>query len=657
MALWFIILWSCSALVYGQTASLSLENPKAGAVTLVDVFLTTTLAIPVGGAIRITFPLGFQVAPTALTSPVGLSASSTVSYTGLIAKIDIVGTPVAVGSVSFTINGISNPGVGSTAVFSVDTYDAANGPLDTMSAGSVSIAANSPLVASLVTNTTAGSTSPWVVSLTTALTLPPSSSIRVSFPSRFTVTTNLAYKLVGFNATTTTTTTVGNTVRVTLNMFALPPGTYSFTLSGIISPGSSCNQFYDEICTTPFENHDVSTNDVNGNVYQTVSLAGTPLIKSYMYFGRVRTALTTHNTVTSAQVTINTVTAIPSGGHVLVDFPLGYSFAAGGTASLGSAFPPGTTAAYSGLKFILTVCCVPIPPQNDVQFAVNSITTPPLHTVGSYSITTTDAQNNVLEQTTTVGGEGCAELNDCSGHGDCTLMSKTCLCYPGWGAASDIAEYKAPDCSQRTCPSDYAWADIPTAPTMDHQTILECSGKGLCDRKTGLCQCLPGFEGSACNRMSCPNDCSGHGQCLSLSQMATTASAMPLLPSTTYSSWDANRIFGCVCDSSWPVGLGNGQTRVAEWFGVDCSLRHCPSGDDPLTTKDETDCSGVAAPGGTTGAAGNRCFVECSNRGICYFQQGTCRCNSGFYGAACNYQDALYQERPMSLVEVALSGY
>ncbi|CAK4648286.1 unnamed protein product [Aphanomyces euteiches] len=433
MALWFIILWSCSALVYGQTASLSLENPKAGAVTLVDVSLTTTLAIPVGGSIRITFPLGFQVAPTALTSPVGLSASSTVSSIGLIAKIVIVGTPVAVGSVSFTINGISNPGVGSTAVFSVVTVGVNLG----------------------------------------------------EFPAG------------GFTGHQHN----GRiNVRVTLNVFALPPGTYSFTLSGIISPGSSCNQFYDEICTTPFENHDVSTNDVNGNVYETVSVAGTPLIKSYMYFGRVRTALTTHNTVTSAQVTINTVTAIPSGGHVVVDFPLGYSFAGGGTASLGSAFPPGTTATYSGLQFILTVCCVPIPPQNGVQFAVNSITTPPLHTVGSYSITTTDAQNNVLEQTTTVGGEGCAELNECSGHGDCTLMSKTCLCYPGWGAASDIAEYKAPDCSQRTCPSDNAWADIPTAPTVDHQTILECSGKGLCDRKTGLCQCLPGFEGSACNR-------------------------------------------------------------------------------------------------------------------------------------------------------------
>ena len=30
---------------------------------------------------------------------------------------------------------------------------------------------------------------------------------------------------------------------------------------------------------------------------------------------------------------------------------------------------------------------------------------------------------------------------------------------------------------------------------------------------------------------------------------------------------------GCVCDSSWPVGLGAGERQEPEWFGADCSLR------------------------------------------------------------------------------------
>jgi hypothetical protein len=30
--------------------------------------------------------------------------------------------------------------------------------------------------------------------------------------------------------------------------------------------------------------------------------------------------------------------------------------------------------------------------------------------------------------------------------------------------------------------------------------------------------------------------------------------------------------YGCVCDSSWEVGLGSGQRQSPEWFAADCSL-------------------------------------------------------------------------------------
>jgi hypothetical protein len=104
------------------------------------------------------------------------------------------------------------------------------------------------------------------------------------------------------------------------------------------------------------------------------------------------------------------------------------------------------------------------------------------------------------------------------------------------------------------------------------------------------------------------------------------------------STFDGESRQGCVCDSSWPVGLRSGQTQLAEYFGAACQFRRCPSGDDPVTAHvDETNCSGVRqAPGpGNVGQLGNRCYVPCSNRGSCDYGTGICKCFSGFYGANC----------------------
>ena len=217
----------------------------------------------------------------------------------------------------------------------------------------------------------------------------------------------------------------------------------------------------------------------------------------------------------------------------------------------------------------------------------------------------------------------------------------------------------------------------------------ECSGMGLCDRVTGGCRCFAGFEGDACQRSACLGGCSEHGRCVPMSQLASEATAEPFGPVGSYggapsgATWDADRVYGCACDSAWEVGYGAGQAQAAQWHGADCSLQRCPSGDDPRTPGvDETDCewmdangalwrgltgsdgkrykaesdlpAGVAvasAPDSLTvrkagtlgapalavnaGAAGNRCHVPCSNRGLCDAARGTCACFNGFMGEAC----------------------
>ncbi|GMI34878.1 hypothetical protein TeGR_g10134 [Tetraparma gracilis] len=134
-----------------------------------------------------------------------------------------------------------------------------------------------------------------------------------------------------------------------------------------------------------------------------------------------------------------------------------------------------------------------------------------------------------------------------------------------------------------------------------------------------------------------------------MKRLATMANALPLSNVTTYEgydtahTWDEEMVFGCVCDSSWDVGLGPNQRQLSEWFGGDCSLRRCPSGDDPRTADTvETNCNGVrAADSVEKGQSNNLCHVDCSNRGTCDYNSGKCKCYLGYYGEACSSMSAL----------------
>jgi len=219
--------------------------------------------------------------------------------------------------------------------------------------------------------------------------------------------------------------------------------------------------------------------------------------------------------------------------------------------------------------------------------------------------------------------------NACSGHGTCGA-NDACSCYDNWMGG---------DCSQRVCPFGLAFVDTPRG-DLNHDgsvdqgdSVLdgrgnaavdevwqgstadvahfytECSGKGSCDRAAGTCSCFDGYSGSSCQRTSCPNDCSGHGACFTLREIAagensggsTTGRNYRVTDSSfgqttsegvstsfSYNLWDADKNQACVCDKGY--------------FGPDCSMRECPKGDDPLTT-DDKHC------GGTTCASEVQYFI------------------------------------------------
>jgi len=192
--------------------------------------------------------------------------------------------------------------------------------------------------------------------------------------------------------------------------------------------------------------------------------------------------------------------------------------------------------------------------------------------------------------------------NACSAHGKCTQFDM-CLCYRNW---------MSNDCSERTCQFGLAHVDSPKGdldssngplsgpgvnvvefssvypagtseqfPQMigtDDAVIdntghyyMECSNKGLCDRGAGVCECFPGYEGSACQRASCPvgngGMCSGHGTCHTIREIADYDNH------NIYELWDKHSSMGCMCD--------------AGYSGPDCSDRACKYGIDPLYNDDD----------------------------------------------------------------------
>ena len=154
--------------------------------------------------------------------------------------------------------------------------------------------------------------------------------------------------------------------------------------------------------------------------------------------------------------------------------------------------------------------------------------------------------------------------NLCSGHGQCSGDAQLrCQCHEGWYGN---------DCSLRECPKAGAWIGYSNSIDNVHNILAECSNMGKCDSNTGKCTCNPGFEGAACEKLSCPGSpkCGEFGRCISLRQAGMGYDGIRLVnPSVNYNQWDSDRIFGCLCDYGYN--------------GYDCTLKQCPKGDDPVT--------------------------------------------------------------------------
>ena len=170
---------------------------------------------------------------------------------------------------------------------------------------------------------------------------------------------------------------------------------------------------------------------------------------------------------------------------------------------------------------------------------------------------------------------------DCYGNGICLGLEGNfeCECLSGYFG----------DCLARTCPLGRAWFHEPAVDNVAHDVFLECSNMGVCDRQSGQCTGRAGYEGNACERLSCPgristsSDCNGRGRCISMRNLALKHLNDYLSPDpVVYGSkaadpitWDADMVYGCYPDQ---YGYIDGDYRIITPSGADLTKYECPVG-------------------------------------------------------------------------------
>eukprot|EP00601_Ochromonadales_sp_CCMP2298_P000370 CAMPEP_0173180592 /NCGR_PEP_ID=MMETSP1141-20130122/6800_1 /TAXON_ID=483371 /ORGANISM="non described non described, Strain CCMP2298" /LENGTH=1152 /DNA_ID=CAMNT_0014103457 /DNA_START=210 /DNA_END=3668 /DNA_ORIENTATION=- len=176
------------------------------------------------------------------------------------------------------------------------------------------------------------------------------------------------------------------------------------------------------------------------------------------------------------------------------------------------------------------------------------------------------------------------DYTECYGNGVCVGRGGNfeCRCNKGFFG----------DCQARTCPLGKAWFHEPAADNVAHDEQAECSAMGVCDRGTGQCSCRSGFEGEACERLSCQgrisasSACSGRGRCLSLRRLAeqhrddALASTAVVYGSSAGdpNTWDADMVQGCQADDYGFLKTPYEIYNISSAAGPALSGYDCPRG-------------------------------------------------------------------------------
>ncbi|MFA5392704.1 MAG: hypothetical protein WC306_03455 [Candidatus Paceibacterota bacterium] len=360
------------------------------------ISFTPVINIAAGDSVDVTFPEGFDITSAAYVN--GNISAPGASVSGQTLSVTLGTEITAPTAVSFTVSGIKNPpNTGSGSTYVITVKDSVGNPAQKAAAVTADTFVNGgALSATNVEPAThyAGVVENMEVDFTTVNPIPADGKIIVTFPTGFVLSSGATTAATSTDIGGTLTTSVsGQVVTVTRSGGGsqLAAGSYSLSLTNIKNPtAGGLTSVYSIQTNTSSASATTGRIDIDAAVAAD-HIIGAPTATS------ITPALLNAGATPNTTVALTTVTAIPAGGKIEVDFPAGFDLT--GTIAYVSG-NDGSTVSVSGQTLTITTGAL-IGANSSASIVVSGIRNPMLlGSAGIYAIRTKTEASVLIDEGT-----------------------------------------------------------------------------------------------------------------------------------------------------------------------------------------------------------------------------------------------------------------